>query len=258
MTTPTTTDAPAAPGDATEVPAVAHIYQAMRAIMAEVRGVPKTGELKNRGEIQYHCQRYEDMVEKVGDACRDHLVFLQSEVKEQTVTTWDKAASSGSFVTKWARAVVVKRFTFTSLVDGSTLTVEATGEGSDSSDKAVNKAETSSLKNALRHGLLLSTRDDRDPDAERPGEEVPRETVRNSRPPEQPAPAQSEGALDVPGTLTRLVESARTKAQTKADIGALWTWAAERKLLDKTPPGEQQELAMILRASAGMLPDGPS
>lgn len=252
MTTPTTTDTPA-----TE--AVAHIYHAMRVIMAEVRGVPKTGELKNRsGVLQYHYQRYEDMAERVGDACRDHLVFPQSEVKELRLTEWEKKGDGG-YVTMWARAVVVKRFIFTSLVDGSTLTVEASGEGSDSSDKAVNKAETSALKNALRHGLLLSTRDEQDPDAERPGEELPRETVRNARPTEPPPdPSSSVTGLDVPGTLRGLVESARTKAKTKADINALWTWAAGHNLLGLVPEGEEQALHVILRASGGMLPDGPS
>lgn len=151
----------------------AHIFAAIKAVMAEVRGVAKSGEMKTNprsNEVQYNFQRYEDMAEKIGAAFRANEVMTQSIVLDKGRDQWDKTNEYGK-VTRWTSAWVLKRFLFTSLVDGTSVQVEAIGEGADSSDKAFNKAQTAAYKVAFKEAFTLSTKDDVDPDTARP--EIP-------------------------------------------------------------------------------------
>lgn len=151
--------------------ATAHIFSAIREVMAAVRGVAKAGEMKsnpNSRQVQYTFQKYDDMAEAIGKAFRDQGVMTQVQVINCGRDSWDKPTQTGS--TRWTSAWVHMAFHFTSLVDGTTVEVQALGEGADSSDKATNKAQTAAYKNALKIALTLSTSED-DPDASRP--EIP-------------------------------------------------------------------------------------
>src|SRR6185436_5053198 len=146
-----------------------HIYTAIRNVMDKVRGVPKAGEfIMGKGpnaKVDYKFQRYDDMAAAIGSAFRDEGVMIQAKVLDVTVDSWDKSSERG--LQRWCRVIIRKAFIFTSLVDGSTLEIEACGEGSDNSDKTTNKAETGAIKNAFKQAFVLATGEE-DPDEVRP------------------------------------------------------------------------------------------
>jgi ERF superfamily len=222
-----------------------HVLSAIREVMAEVIGIAKAGEMRNRrGDVQYNFQRYEDMAGAVGKVFRSAGVATQTVLAAPpNVYHWEKPTQDGK--TLWTWVQVSMRFALTSLVDGSTFTVEALGEGLDSSDKATNKAMTSAYKNALKIAFTLSTADDKDPDATRPTMDTPREQVsqngqQHQPPPEpiwaqveqvargssafDPEPARVEAAQRVKGSVG--------KANTTGDLAQLAQWASDRRALD--------------------------
>jgi hypothetical protein len=83
------------------------------------------------------------------------------------------------------RVIVLGTFTLTGR-DGESMTVQALGEGTDSGDKAVNKAQTGAYKYALRQSFLIEAGDEDDPDST-PSEEL--------APAPPPAPAL-QGSVD--------------------------------------------------------------
>lgn len=155
------------------VPNPAHIFGAIKAVMAQVRGFAKSGQISGGGQ-RYNFQRYEEMAEKIGELFREQSIMTQVQILDKGRDQWDKPTANGS--TRWTNAWVHNAYMFTSLVDGTSVHVEAIGEGADSSDKAFNKAMTSAYKNAFKTAFTLSTKED-DPDDERP--EVPGEVHRN-------------------------------------------------------------------------------
>jgi ERF superfamily len=157
-----------APDTAQPAASPPHIWSAIRAVMRDVRGVPKAGEFKSglgRGGIQYRFQRYDDLADKLGAAFRDHGIMIQAKTSDVKQESWDKETSNGH--QRWCRVIVTKAFFFTSLQDGSRVEIEASGEGVDNSDKATNKAETGALKRALLQAFLLASGEE-DPDDTRP------------------------------------------------------------------------------------------
>lgn len=92
-------------------------------------------------------------------------------------------------------------YQITDMDSGESISVTAFGEGSDSGDKALNKAMTGSYKYALRQTLMISTGDSDDPDAVRPeydGEPVqatppPARRTAPATPAPQTAPATTQG-----------------------------------------------------------------
>lgn len=232
------------------------IYAAMHEVMTSVRGFAKSGHISGGG-ANYSFQRFEDMAEKIGDAFRAHKIFVQATVTDHSLVTWEKHGTYNGkpTVTTWARATVTKAFSFTSLVDGSTLTVEARGEGTDNSDKATNKAETAALKNALKHGLMLSTRDDADPDAERPSDTArPQEAVRNARS-EQP-PAKDDNPIPPEQRAAAALSWVRANVNTQAELIGHRARLEEADLLRVVPVGAEAPLDHLLHAIHGTLPAG--
>jgi ERF superfamily len=267
----TTADTPTTTEDAPPKPPLAngdHVLSAVRAVMRDVIGIAKSGEMRqeygrDRGQVQYTFQRFEDMADAVGKSFRAHGVATQTLVTAKDYHRWDKPKQGGGS-TLWTSCTVTVRYVFTSLEDGSTFTVEACGEGSDSSDKATNKAMTSALKNAYRQAFTLSTRDDGDPDAHRP--EIPGEQngqVQHQPPPEpawqqveQIARGQSEQNSEPSRveTAARVMQSARNAATT-GDLAQLAEWAYGKGCLATDVDGAM--LARRLLAARATLPVGP-
>jgi ERF superfamily len=273
----TTADTPTTTEDAPPKPPLAngdHVLSAIRAVMRDVIGIAKSGEMRqeygrDRGQVQYTFQRFEDMADAVGKSFRAHGVATQTLVTEKGYHHWDKPKQTGGS-TMWTACMVTVRYVFTSLEDGSTFTVEACGEGSDSSDKATNKAMTSALKNAYRQAFTLSTRDDGDPDASRP--EIPGEQPRNApqnghqhQPPPEPvwqqveqiARGQSEqnpepSRVEVATKAMRSIPNARTTG----DLARLADWAYSTGCLATDVDGNM--LARRFMSARGTLPVGPS
>lgn len=147
------------------------IFAAIAAVMQQVTFVPKAGQYDDgkRMGTKYAFRRYEDTAAALGQAFRDHGVFVQSRVLDREHVEDKKPYKEGSGYTMWTQVFVTMEYTFTSLADGSTVTAGSIGEGKDSSDKASAKAMTMAMKSALTQAFMIAT-DDPDPDSERPGD----------------------------------------------------------------------------------------
>jgi hypothetical protein len=147
------------------------ILAAVAAVMKQVTYVPKAGQYDGGKSGSYKFRKFEDTAAALGQAFRDNLIFVQSEVISRDLAEPDKKPySSGSGYTLWTQVFITVRYRFTSLEDGSVLTAEAAGEGKDSSDKASSKAMTMAMKYALTQAFMIAT-DDPDPDSTRPGDD---------------------------------------------------------------------------------------
>lgn len=244
-----------------------HILTAIRAVMATVRGIAKAGEMRAstavNARIQYRFQKYDDMAEAIGTAFRDHGVMTQGTITEISYHNWDKKNKDGG-TTMWTSCRLRKAFSFTSLVDGSHVTIEAAGEGSDSSDKATNKAETAAYKNAIKQAFTLSTADDADPDETRPQVQGENVQVRNAEVRQQNPWLAVEQAASQPtvvdmgtGRNTELAAKAIEalgRCRTTGDALKLTQWAMEAGVLNVNVGGGSVAARII--AARGTLPQG--
>lgn len=163
---------PAGSGQTYQPPEGQAILPAIWRVMREVEGIGKHGEMK-QGE-RYHYRRWDDMAEALGAAFRRHGVMLGATITDRQYH--HRQIKDGA--QEWTSAYLTVRYRLTSLIDGSSVTFEAQGEGRDLTDKATRKAMTMALKAALDQAFLLG--DAEDPDAERPGQE-PDEVAPNVR-----------------------------------------------------------------------------
>lgn len=162
-------------------PAVPAIYGAVWAVMRDVRGIGKLGHLAEGGQ-QYKFRRYDDMANALGEAFREHGIFVQTTTLKSEYATREVPRQNGSGTTVWTSCRIAKRYRFTSLADGSTLEAEGFGEGRDMGDKATSKAETMAIKYALSQAFMLAVDvDDPDDDvqAEPPGNMVEINVTKN-------------------------------------------------------------------------------
>jgi hypothetical protein len=261
-------DAPPKPEqDGTE-----HVLAAIREVMAQVRGFAKTGEMRvgygQNAKVQYHFQKWDDMADAIGKAFRDQGIATQTVIREVDRYRFDKTKQNGD-VQLWVHTSVQVRFVFTSLVDGSTFTVESAGEALDNSDKGVNKAITAAYKNACKVAFTLSTADDGDPDASRPeptGERV--RNAQNGQPQHQPPPEPvwqrvertARGQSEPDPEPSRVEIATRVKASlgnahTSGDLAKLAEWAEGKGCLATDVDGNM--LARWFMSTLGTLPVGP-
>jgi hypothetical protein len=166
MTAPAQIGEPTMPADDPNQPGYGppKILAAIWRVMKDVTFVAKASQYKE-GRTEYKFRSIDDLARDLGTAFRTHGVFVQSEQLDFH-SDRERTTNAGN---KWTTVRVKIRYRFTSLEDGSTLTFEAWGEGADTSDKATMKAHTMALKAALGQAFLLPT-DEKDPDAERPGD----------------------------------------------------------------------------------------
>jgi hypothetical protein len=184
-----------------------HVLTAVAAVMDEVQGIAKSGRVTGPG-MNYTYRKADDVVEDLGTAFRRHRLFLQSRVveaedRQYTTTAMIKPRNGGEpeqKTTTWNRRMVVMEYRITSLIDGSELTVQSTGEGLDNSDKASNKAMTSALKYALTQGFMISTSDMNDPDDDRPMVETEAARAVRERRAQEQAAQQAPAAAPAPAS----------------------------------------------------------
>jgi hypothetical protein len=243
-----------------------HIYTAIRNVMDKVRGVPKAGEFRlgkgPNAKVDYKFQKYDDMAAAIGSAFRDEGLMIQARVVEVITDSWDKSSERG--LQRWCRVIIRKVFIFTSLVDGSTLEIEACGEGFDNSDKTSNKAETGAIKNAFKQAFVLATGDE-DPDEVRPDDTGrPAEVAINDPWAEAHravAEATAPGRIDreLPAKAHDLAAKALAaidQCAHTADLDRLLNWAIQWKILS-VPVDGGVPLGARLIAARATLPIGP-
>lgn len=230
-----------------------HVQRAVAQVMAAVTAIPKHGEMRTSkgGPVQYRFRRWEDIVTAVGAAFRAAHVAVQSEIRDVTYHRWEKQSSSGN-ITLWTACTIVARYQLVSLVDGSAWPVEAAGEGTDSSDKATNKAMTSCYKNALQQLLMLSDGDpNEDPDHSRP------EVSGLPAAPDADQQPQQQGDLSVQAAQV-VVGKLNTPGLTTGDLDALARYAQQYGAM-AVPVGQSgQSLRDHLLVVRQTLPGGPA
>lgn len=132
------------------------IYQALNAVMADVRGVGKKEE-NNAPGAGYKFRGIDAVTNAVGPALREHGVIIAPKVldsKYGTVTVGHKQTQMGH-----ARLLI--EFTWYGPAGDSLVTVAA-GEAFDSGDKATAKAHSVAFRTAMIQTLCLPT-DEKDP-----------------------------------------------------------------------------------------------
>jgi hypothetical protein len=240
--------------------------------MKSVVGIAKAGEMRTstavNAKVQYTFQRYDDMAAAIGKAFREHQVATAVAESSTEYHTWEKPTQNG--VTLWTQCRALVRFQFTSLVDGSTFPVVAAGEGTDSSDKATNKAMTSAYKNALKIAFTLSTGED-DPDEHRPEivtrNQVPDPAQQGYRDPGEDTVWQSVEQLATQPTeqnpessrveiAVRAVEGI-SRARTSGDLAALAAWALGKGAMLVDLSGGGVTVARRILAARATVPAGP-
>jgi hypothetical protein len=158
--------------DQTSAPAAPAIYAAVAAVMKQVTYVPKAGQYDGGRSGSYAFRKFEDTAAALAVAFRQHGIFVGSRVVASSHEIDKKPFKDGGGYQAWMSAFVTMEYTFTSLVDGSSVTAGSIGEGKDTSDKASAKAMTMAMKSALTQAFMIAT-DDPDPDGERPGDYSP-------------------------------------------------------------------------------------
>jgi hypothetical protein len=137
--------------------AVAEIYKAMAAIMADVEAL---GKVKRNQQQGFNYRGVDDVYNALHPILSKHNVFMTPEVlaqeREERTT-----AKGGTLL--YSR--VTLRYTFWT-VDGSSVSCSVIGEGTDSGDKATNKAMSIAHKYALFQCFAIPTEEMPDPDAE--------------------------------------------------------------------------------------------
>ena len=171
---------------------VGNIYAALALVIAEVGAV---GKNKRNEQQQYNYRSCDDVCDAVRPLLGKAGVCVTKRIVEKTQE--DFTTRNGVLMI-WVK--IKCEWTFYAS-DGSFVKTEACGEGMDMGDKAINKAETGSLKNALLQMFMVMGHEDSEnagPQDEGgpPGrqERMPREQGRNDdRRPQQQRGQQGGG-----------------------------------------------------------------
>jgi hypothetical protein len=164
-------DYPNRPVAKTGTGAAKKVLQLMRAVTHI--GKEKEANLGQGGRFKF--RGVDDAMDAVGHAMRDVGVILGTEIlKDETHQTPITKAGTNKDGTRWENTVVwtltklTVRYTFTDPEDGSTHSLEMTGEGRDASDKSTSKAASMALKYGLFQALMVPVNGLDDSDAAPP------------------------------------------------------------------------------------------
>lgn len=123
-------------------------------------GKEKEANLGQGGRFKF--RGVDDAMDAVGHAMRDVGVILGTEIlnDETTHTPITKRGTNKDGTTSentvvWTSTKLTVRYTFTDPEDGSTHSLEMTGEGRDASDKSTSKAASMALKYGLFQALMI-------------------------------------------------------------------------------------------------------
>jgi hypothetical protein len=144
-----------------------HIYKALVAVAGELA---KIGVAKDRVNDQQHFafRGIDDVCNAVSPLLAKHEIVFQVRYMDHPDTERATREGRSMILTK-----VKGEFTFIAAVDGSSMSVTTFGVAMDSSDKAMNKAMSASLKYALLQTFLIPTESTEDADATTQEDTVP-------------------------------------------------------------------------------------
>ena len=137
------------------------IHERMVAILAELPAIGKTSENMQQ---KFMYRSHDDVLNALNPLLAKHGVYVVPEVLERV--TAQRTTKSGSTMYEVNLHV---RYCFIA-AGGDWIAASAWGEGTDSGDKATNKAMTMAMKNVLAQSFAISTADTIDADGGTPEE----------------------------------------------------------------------------------------
>ena len=162
-----------------------NLREKLHAIYEEIDHVEKAG--KNDAQ-KYKYVKSADVLRVIRESLYKNRVY--AETNFEMLGSYDINTRSGSIMhTATVKATIV----FHDLDFNEKLTASGLGDGADSGDKGIYKAQTGALKNALRNAFLLP--DEADPEAD---EEVDKATKVSKPTPVAAKPPKAEIPADLP------------------------------------------------------------
>ena len=123
------------------------IYAALVGVMHDIGAIEKKQENKFD---RYNFRGIDDLLNALQPALVARGVIVLPDIEECQLDNYETA--KGAIM---LRAVLRVRFTFYCATDGSSVSCTVQGEGADRGDKAVNKAHSSAMKNAMFEALCI-------------------------------------------------------------------------------------------------------
>ena len=149
------------------------VHQRMVSILAELPAIGKDTKNQQQG---FMYRSHDHVLNALNPLLAKHGVFVVPNVLERI--TGERHTKSGSVMYEVNLRV---EFTFYGAA-GDSVTGSAWGEGTDTGDKATNKAMTMAFKNILAQSFAVSTSDTIDSDAHSPEDTVARHVTRGPGP----------------------------------------------------------------------------
>ena len=186
------------------------LVQKLIQVYEEIDHIQKAGHNKNQN---YDFVRAADLVRAVRKALLKVGVYAEVNLVTEKQYTIARAEKNGQASTPFNAADVRCTIVFHDGDTSDTLTASGLGSGFDGGDKAVYKAQTGSIKYALRNAFLLP--DEADPEADESVDEPPTSFQRQSQ------------AIKAPFVSTQVPQAAiPNSAQANTPIGAFQGTAA--------------------------------
>lgn len=167
--------------------------QAIHGLMAKtLKDIGTVGKGGWNAQQGFAFRAIEDVMNTVHDAMANNGILFLPQVQERI--TGERETSN-----KKTLYVVNLRMRFTFIApDGSFVYAETWGEGTDSGDKATNKAMSAALKYALMHTFCIPTKDIEDGDSSSPEETMPKTRNIAPRPTVPPPTPETTRSSPVP------------------------------------------------------------
>jgi len=175
------------------------IFEAMAAIMRDIKAVGKNGRNESVGR-GYNFRSIDDVTNEIHGHLAKHGVFFTPEVVAQERGTGQTKKGDPVYT-----ANLTVKYTFYAAEDGSFVTVQTVGEAADTQDKASNKAMSAALKYALVQLFCIPTSDMAEGDNDSPMDGIT-----------NPAPVKKAVTLEYLNNL-----KAQIQAQCKTPADAL-------------------------------------
>ncbi len=134
------------------------IFPAMGKAMAKIKAIGKDQKNNQQG---WKFRGIDDVMTSLHDILAESGIFLLTECHIDQMMREDRETRNGTALTY---TILPITFHFVSAEDGSEVTVTTIGEGMDSGDKGINKAESIALKYACLQAFMIPTEDIAEPD----------------------------------------------------------------------------------------------
>ena len=189
-------------------------------IIAILDELPAIGKDQRNPQQGFMFRGHDDILNALNPLLAKHGVFVVPDVIERV--TAQRTTKSGAVMYEVNLHV---RFVFYGPGDGDIVVASTWGEGTDSGDKATNKAMTMAFKNVLNQTFAISSAEFGDTDAETPEET----TAEEAKPPTGKDKATKGQMDEIAGVIRMLTESyPEASGPEKSWKQVAWLYAGEK------------------------------